>query len=350
MNNVSLLPFSNLIFAAENDFNFYQLSLDLEIYFQQSNLVVSQNAGHALPTNGDSTFNTIINYFNNPENKSFEFTTSQNINLKFFYEIGPPGSWFNQEIQGYDQNHTSIDSDGNLHITLRKEGNQFYSSRIISRDQLDFLKLEQNQVLSIIYEAKLPKTFDINQNLVSNVPVWPAFWLLGQEFWENNISWPSCAEIDIMEWTPVETGNFGQKYSNAIHWNQQDNGYYQHKFISYPYQFDNIDPSDSFNNYQVKIYKYQQTGKIEMYFNDIKVSEYNMNILNPNAEEIFSTSLDIQNSNFDYEKKNYGLITNIALGGNYTGNAQVPENFNFSEMIIRDIRFDTSDIDPPNEN
>lgn len=345
MNKVSKLPFSNLIFAAENDDNFYQLSLDLVEYFQQPNLVVSSTADHALPTNNDSTFNTVVEYLNSPEKEHIEFTTSQNITLKWSYEVGLPGSWFNNEKQGYDKNHIFIDEEDNsLNIIMKKEGNNYYSSRVVTKDKNDFLKISKNQVLSIIFEAKLPKTYDNSGNIISNVPVWPAFWMLGQEFWENDISWPSCSEIDIMEWTPVK--NNGNYYSTAIHWNRANNFYYSHKFLTNSY-FTDLDLLDSFNNYEVKIYKYNNSsiGKIEMYFNDILVKEYKSLEITPNGEELFNTSLNIDNSEFNLEEKYFGLLSNIALSGNYTSNSDIPNNFDYSKLIIKDIRFNKENID-----
>lgn len=60
-------PFDNdtLIFTAENDNNFKHFSVDLNNnYFNNSELLISKNSGHALPTKLDSKYQLVVDFFN----------------------------------------------------------------------------------------------------------------------------------------------------------------------------------------------------------------------------------------------------------------------------------------------
>lgn len=93
--------------------------------------------------------------------------------------------WGNNEPQSYtDTNHRL--EDGNLHITVKKEGAIYTSTRIITKDKFEFTygKIETR--------AKLPV----------GTGVWPAFWMLGSNI--DEVSWPLCGEIDIVEYVGRE--------------------------------------------------------------------------------------------------------------------------------------------------
>lgn len=75
-------------------------------------------------------------------------------------------------------------------------GRAFYSGRIHSKGKVE------KRYGKIVASIKLPSGFGM----------WPAFWTLG-----SNISaagWPSCGEIDIMEWTSRES----TWMKSAVHW------------------------------------------------------------------------------------------------------------------------------------
>lgn len=89
--------------------------------------------------------------------------------------------WGNNEPQIYtDQNHRL--EDGMLYIKADKEGSQYTSTRIITKDKFEFTygKIEA--------KIKLPV----------GTGVWPAFWMLGSNI--DEVSWPQCGEIDIVEY------------------------------------------------------------------------------------------------------------------------------------------------------
>lgn len=66
MNNVKPLSYRTMIFTATNDYGFYSTSLDIHQnnYFQESTLIVSSTAGHALPTNGSDKYSDVVNFIN----------------------------------------------------------------------------------------------------------------------------------------------------------------------------------------------------------------------------------------------------------------------------------------------
>ncbi|MCD6300869.1 MAG: glycoside hydrolase family 16 protein, partial [Staphylothermus sp.] len=101
--------------------------------------------------------------------------------------------WGNNELEYYTRDNAFIEN-GNLVIEARKEqyvdpatGNiyQYTSARL---DTIGKLKITPPARIEV--RAKLPK----------GKGLWPAIWLIGEEWSLNNTkAWPSCGEIDIME-------------------------------------------------------------------------------------------------------------------------------------------------------
>ena len=54
-----------LIFLGNNDTNYYDLGLNIKTFFNNSNQIISDIAGHALPVSTDPTFQSVINYITN---------------------------------------------------------------------------------------------------------------------------------------------------------------------------------------------------------------------------------------------------------------------------------------------
>lgn len=120
------------------------------------------------------------------------------------YEIGDgcPNlcGWGNNELEYYRKENTSI-VDGNLVITAKQErfGNRgFTSSRLITKGKQSF------KYGRIDIRAVLPK----GQGL------WPALWMLGSNI--DQVSWPACGEIDIMEM--IGGANRDKEVHGTIHW------------------------------------------------------------------------------------------------------------------------------------
>ena len=95
LNNSIPLTNSHLIFAATNDEDFYETSLDLANYFEDSNVLISNTAGHALPTSNDSTFDSVVEYIVNPsETPDFELLyTSLDDYTSNFNSLNSSDNW-----------------------------------------------------------------------------------------------------------------------------------------------------------------------------------------------------------------------------------------------------------------
>lgn len=119
----------------------------------------------------------------------------------------------NNELQYYTGSDSNVrvgdDGEGNgcLIITARREnrnGKNFTSGRINSKNKVAFThgKVEAS--------IKLPKTAN---------GLWPAFWMLGNDF--DRVGWPACGEIDILEMghaDGIAAGRQDRYFNGACHW------------------------------------------------------------------------------------------------------------------------------------
>lgn len=103
---------------------------------------------------------------------------------KWTYDVGDWG-WGNNELQYYtveDARNAHV-SDGTLKITARKDAEgQWTSARLTTRGKEAFTYGR------IEFRAKVP----------TNRGTWAAGWLLGNEY-VDELSWPYCGEIDVLE-------------------------------------------------------------------------------------------------------------------------------------------------------
>lgn len=103
---------------------------------------------------------------------------------KWGYDLGA-GGWGNSELQYYtNRTDNAVVSNGTLKIIAKAEsysGSNYTSARLLSKDKFSF------KYGKIEARAKLPV----------GVGTWPAIWMLGSNI--NNVGWPACGEIDIME-------------------------------------------------------------------------------------------------------------------------------------------------------
>ncbi len=115
--------------------------------------------------------------------------------------------WGNDELQFYKEENTNV-ADGWLTITAKPEtaGNRTYtSSRLITQGKQSFTYGR------IDIRAVMPK----GQGL------WPALWMLGESI--EQIGWPNCGEIDIMEMVGGSTNNNDGTVHGTVHWDSNGN-------------------------------------------------------------------------------------------------------------------------------
>ena len=116
---------------------------------------------------------------------------------KWVYEVR--NQWYNQELQATtDRLDNVIVGDGVLKIIAKREaygGKNFTSGRVKTNRKFDFTY----------------GRVDIRAKLPGKKGTWPALWLLGSNY--DQIDWPKCGEIDIME----HAGNRLNKIQGTVH-------------------------------------------------------------------------------------------------------------------------------------
>lgn len=112
-----------------------------------------------------------------------EAGTQPNIDM-WTYDIGTgDNGWGNSESQSYTNNpeNVSMDGEGNLVITAINNGGNITSGRIKTEG---------------LFAQKYGR-MEARIKTPSGAGIWPAFWMLGENI--DEVSWPQCGEIDIME-------------------------------------------------------------------------------------------------------------------------------------------------------
>lgn len=209
------------------------------------------------------------------------------------YELGngcPDNcGWGNNERQKYTKTNAKLEN-GNLIITATKEGTDYFSSRITTKNKIEF------QYGTVEVRAKLPVGYG----------VWPAIWMLSADIDEKG--WPLCGEIDIMEYVGREPHIvYNTLHTNDSHGNSKN---------SKKTQIEDLEQG-------FHIYKMSWTKeKIEFYVEDQLLYTFQPE---ERTEDIWP---------FD---KPYFLIINLAIGGNF-GGPQVDDSIFPQEFSIDYIK------------
>lgn len=121
---------------------------------------------------------------------------------KWTFDVGT--GWGNNQLE-YDTDrpeNVSLDGNGHLAITAREEayeGAAYTSGRINTQGRF----------------SRARGRFEARIRLPVGQGIWPAFWLLGDNF--ETVGWPACGEIDIMEYRGQEP--------NVVHGSLHGPGY-----------------------------------------------------------------------------------------------------------------------------
>jgi len=169
---------------------------------------------------------------------------------------------------------------------------------------------------------------------------------MGSGLWNDSInqSWPYCGELDVMEWSPLK-GN--TNYSGAIHYNigtEYNPGYDTASFNT----GNNL--TDNYHRYKTTIIHPDDSNipaTVKLYFDDNNFHTFTLN--DEKYNELYQT---VNNSGVIInDSKSYGLIMNIALGGDYTGyNGTFEQDFptfNNATMYVKSIDISQESIVPP---
>lgn len=200
---------------------------------------------------------------------------------KWTYDIGiGPGNdgWGNQELQYYTDRpeNVALDGAGNLAITARSESyaaRAFTSARINTKDIFD----------------QTYGRFEARIKMPWGPGIWPAFWLLGADI--DQVSWPQCGEIDIMEYRGQEP--------NLVHGSLHGPGYSGGAAITKSFGFTN-------NRFDVDFHVFAvEWGEdyIDYYVDDALYQRIKPE--NVPGEWVYDHP--------------FFIILNVAVGGNYVG-------------------------------
>jgi beta-glucanase (GH16 family) len=200
------------------------------------------------------------------------------------YELGA-GGWGNNELQTYtDRAENLYFEEGKLVIEARQDnagGAAYTSARIVTLGQQAF------QYGRIDLRAKLPY----------GQGIWPALWMLGNNI--QDVSWPLCGEIDIMELV----GNEPETVHGTVHWanpageREQFGGSY------------NLDDGIFFDEFHVFSIIWEENS-IRWLVDD---QPYH--------------TIDTSPSNLDEFRNPFFFVFNVAVGGDWPGNPDVSTIF-----------------------
>lgn len=219
---------------------------------------------------------------------------------KWTFEIGTgAGGWGNNEWEYYtSRKENAYIKDGVLHIRAQKEdyeGQKYTSARMITKDKFAFTY----------------GTVEARIALPTGNGIWPAFWMLGQNI--NEVSWPACGEIDIIEAVNTENKIYGTN-----HWaNGAEYATYGNNTGNYR------DQKIELNITQFHTYKFTWDEKyIRMYVDDFMYHE-----------------ILIENNEGDTEEfhKPFFFLLNVAVAGNWPG-FEVDDSQFPNEMLVDYIR------------
>ena len=208
-------------------------------------------------------------------------------------EIGRGSSgWGNNELQYYRAQNTTV-ANGYCIIEAKQEnfsGANYTSSRMITKGAEDF---KYGRI-------------DIRAALPEGQGIWPALWMLGSNI--DQVSWPNCGEIDIME----IVGHEPNKLHGTLHWGDVNGNHAQYG----GYKNSSIDLSEEFNVYSII---WTQT-QITWLLNNVQYHVININ-----------------EAQFDEFRENFFFIMNVAVGGNWPGSPDATTVFP-QRMIVDYIR------------
>lgn len=200
---------------------------------------------------------------------------------KWTYDIGTgPGNdgWGNQELQYYTDRpeNAALDGAGNLAITARSES---YAARAFTSARINTKGIFDQAYGRFEARIKMPW----------GPGIWPAFWLLGADI--DQVSWPQCGEIDIMEYRGQEP--------NLVHGSLHGPGYSGGAAITKSFGFTN-------NRFDVDFHVFAvEWGEdyIDYYVDDTLYQR-----IKPEAVP----------GEWVYDHP-FFIILNVAVGGNYVG-------------------------------
>ena len=220
---------------------------------------------------------------------SEEFNGAQINTQQWNYDIGTGNwGWGNNELQYYTNQSANLSVSNGL-ATFRALDQPFGNSNYTSA------RIQSKNKFSVQYGK-----IEARMKLPMGQGLWPAFWMLGQNI--DDVSWPQCGEIDIMEHV-----NNNPYINGTVHWYQ--NGH------------QSSGSSISTDITQFHLYSIEwDEDKIQWFVDGILYKTFN-----------------IQNSVHNAFHQPFFIIMNVAVGGLWPGS---PDNTTIfpAEMVVDYVR------------
>ncbi len=194
------------------------------------------------------------------------------------FEIGNGNNgWGNNELEYYKSENTSIVLNDYLMIEAKQEnqsGFNYTSSRLTTQGKKSY---KYGRV-------------DIRAALPQGKGIWPALWMLGDNF--ATVGWPSCGEIDIMEM--VGGNGNDDTVHGTVHWDNAGS----HASYGNSYSLAGANFAEEFHVFSIV----WDSEKIIWYVDDI---QYNV--------------IDTTPAGLSEFQESFFFIFNVAVGGNWPG-------------------------------
>lgn len=217
--------------------------------------------------------------------------------------------WGNNEEQYYKKENAIV-RDNALHIIAKREDTR------AERDTYHFTSARLRT------QGKVATTYgyiEARIKLPAGNGLWPAFWMLPEARFAGK-GWPTSGEIDIME----AKGRILNSYGSAVH----DANTSGHVYSSKDYKFDSSTDITDFHCYGLlwteDYLKFYIDG---VNFFSVSSVVYQRN--NPTYTEVSSSAP------FD---RDFHILLNLAIGGNYDGGITVSDDFESAEMVVDYVR------------
>jgi beta-glucanase (GH16 family) len=253
-----------LVFQNADNAKLLLTEINITITDDDTHLLTRDSDGYTSPENYPGLATTWVDEFEGPDFNLTDWT----------YELGA-GGWGNEELQTYTSTPDNLYlENGRLIIKAIEESEDAYTSaRVITKGKVEF-------TYGLI---------DIRAKLPEGQGIWPALWMLGNDI--DQVSWPKCGEIDIMELV----GHIPYRSHGTAHYDQ--NGH-QYKGGSY-----SIDINESFSD-EFHVFSVLWDKEIITWYVDY--------------EKFYQLKLSDIGGSWPFNKP-FFFIFNIAVGGRWPG-------------------------------
>ena len=277
---------------------------------------------------------TVATFSNLTMSDEFDVEGAPNSDIWSFETGTGTDGWGNKELQYYTDRPENVTvQNGLLVITALKEeynGASYTSARLITKGKF----------------KQAYGRFEARIKVPGGSGLWPAFWLLGENF--DVDGWPQCGEIDIMEYrrqepTKVSGSIHGPGYSGETDPQGQVTKSYDLGNNRYDAGFHvfGIEWGPEYINYYIDDVLYNQITP-----SDIEVTPADVvYTLNDAVEAVEATeespaveAVEATDVTGDWVfNKPFYIIINLAVGGNFPGNPDDGETFP-QNMLVDYVR------------